>query len=125
MIKKYISGLVEKQKTVRVRKTRSDKKESVRVWVNEFQYRKILKNSKLNKMTITAYCSALVSNELEDYYERRFEEFPYRVEDHIVHIKLNQMDYEAICELSAVFGYPYKRKTVHRVLMNALRTEGV
>lgn len=121
---KFINGIVEKQKSVKVRATRSDKKKSVRVWVNEWTYRKILKNSKLNNLTITAYCSSIVSNELEDNHFR-YDEFDYGVEDHIVHIKLTQQDYEKICDLSSHFMYPSIRQTVHRVLLNGLKTEGV
>lgn len=120
-----INSIIDRQKTVKVRKTRSDKKKSVRVWVNPLMYRKILKNSKLNNMTITAYCSAIVANELREREDFEFEKFMYQVEDHIVHIKLAQSDYEIICSLSAEWMITSIRETVHRVLLNGLLTEGI
>lgn len=119
----YINSIVEKQKHIKARATRSDRKKSVRVWVDEWTYRKILHNSKLNFLSITAYCSAVVSNELE-HNQFNYDEFDYGVEEHVVHIRLRQQDYERICELSSYFVYPSLRQTVHRVLLNGLKIEG-
>lgn len=119
----FISSFVEKQQTIKVRKVRKDKKKDVRVWVSDFQYRKILRNSKLNNLSITAYCSTIVSRQLA--MSKDHEDFPHQVEDQFVHVKLNQEDYEEICNLSAMYKIPHTRVVVHRVLMNALRNEGI
>lgn len=119
----YINSFLQKQNKIKIRKTRSDKKKSVRVYVDRFQYQKVLKNSKLNDQTITAYVSDLVSRELDE--NKDFEEVNYQVEDHIVHVKLTQDDYEHICNLSASWLYPSIRQTTHRVLINALKKVGV
>lgn len=120
-----INSIVDKQKTVKVRKVRSDKKKSVRVWLDAYTYRKVLKNSKLNNMTITSFCSNVVSYQLQERESFQFDPVEYGVDEHQVHIKLTQSDYEKICELSGEWFYPSIRQTVHRVLKNGLKVEGL
>jgi hypothetical protein len=118
-----INSIVDKQKTVKARKVRSDKKKSVRVWMDAYTYRKVLKNSKLNNMTITSFCSEIVSYQLQERESFQFDPVDYGVDEHVVHIKLSQSDYEKICEFSAEWLYPSIRQTVHRVLKNGLKME--
>lgn len=118
-----ISSFNDRNKTVKVRKTRSDKKKCVRVWLDEYTYRKVLKNSKLQNMTITHFCSSILSYQLKE--REHYDEVEYGVNDHIAQIKISQTDYEKICELSALWMYPSIRQTVHRVLMQGLKVEGL
>jgi hypothetical protein len=118
-----INSIVDKQKTVKVRKVRSDKKKSVRVWMDAYTYRKVLKNSKLNNMTITSFCSGIVSYQLQERESFQFDPVEYGVDEFQIHIKLSQPDYEKICEFSAEWLYPSIRQTVHRVLKNGLKME--
>jgi len=120
-----INSIVDKQKTVKVRKVRSDKKKSARVWMDAYTYRKILKNSKLNNMTITSFCSEIVSYQLQEREYFQFDPVDYGVDEHVIHIKLSQTDYEKICELSGEWLYSSIRQTVHRVLKNGLKVEGL
>ncbi|MGG3800851.1 hypothetical protein [Metabacillus fastidiosus] len=121
----YFNSIVEKQDKVVSRKPRADKKKSVRVWLDDIAYMKILRNSKENELSMTAYCSELVSIELKANSGFQFHEFDYQVEDRVVHIRLTKEDYKEICSLSSLWLYPSIRQTVHRVLMNSLRTEGI
>jgi len=120
-----INSIVDKQKTVKVRKVRSDKKKSVRVWMDAYTYRKVLKNSKLNNMTITSFCSGIVSYQLQERDSFQYDPVEYGVDEFQIHIKLLQSDYEKICELSGEWLYPSIRQTVHRVLKNGLKVEGL
>ncbi|MED4456199.1 hypothetical protein [Metabacillus fastidiosus] len=118
-----ISNMLDKQKTGRKRGVRSDKKKSVRVWVDDFTYSKILNNSKLHHLTITAYCSSIVSDQLKR--QESYDTVNYQVEERVVHIKVTQSDYQKICSLSGDWMYPSIRQTVHRVFLNGLKREGM
>ncbi|MDP9726959.1 hypothetical protein J2W44_006115 [Priestia aryabhattai] len=120
-----LNYIVENQKKPRVRSVRSDKKKSVRVWMDEYTYRRVLKNSKLNNMTITSFCSAIVSYQLQNREANEFDPVSYNTDLHVVHIKLTQSDYEKICSLSGEWMYTSIRQTVHRVLYQGLKVEGL
>lgn len=121
MAMNYLNSFLGKQKSKKVRKVRADAKISVRVYVSDFNYRKILKNSRLRGQTITAYVSDLISQELQ--HNDNYELIDAKVDDHCVHIKLTQSDHEVICNLIAKYKIPYTRHVTSMVLHSALAKE--
>ncbi|MED4534864.1 hypothetical protein [Metabacillus fastidiosus] len=126
-VKSFVNAFVEQQIEERKRKERADKKKDIRVWVDSSTYKKIVRKSKLEDQTITEYCSRIVSKEMSESLNDSlwFFEYDYQVEENIVHVKLGKEDYEKVCGFCADWGSRSIRETVHRILYNALETDGL
>lgn len=118
----YLNTFLEKQVKVRKRKTRSDKKHAVRVWMCDEDYKKTFVAAKKNKQTITQFCSDVVINELQ---KNTFSLIKYDVEFRQVNIKLPLESYEKLVDFAADFGCLSLRETTHRILHSGLRGAGV
>lgn len=68
--------------------------------------------------SLTAYCSALVENELVRY--REYRSIPYPIGGPLIHCKLGPDHYKMLQTLAVQWDLPY-RQTVHRLVANFLR----
>lgn len=120
-----LNSFLEKQVRTytRKRKTRSDKKITVHVWLDDEQYRKIFEVSKKNRKTMTQYCTDIVVHELQ--HTDVFSLIQHRVHYKQVNIRLTQEFYEQVVDLASSWGCIPIRHATNRILISGLRSAGV
>lgn len=105
------------------RKTRSDKKDDIKIYVSESTYYDLLRKSSALNISMTE----LVSNAFFVVFRRGYDYqmFKYVVTDYMVHVKLSEQDKQILSRLKGEWGITTMRQTATNVFNNILFIRGV
>lgn len=104
------------------KKTRSDKKKDIKIYVSENNYNYLFHKAKSLDISMTE----LVSNSFYVMFRRGYDyiQFQYEVTDYMVHVKLNNDDKEILNRYAAEWKMN-KRKAATNIFNNILYIRGV
>lgn len=105
------------------RKTRSDKKDDIKIYVLESTYYNLLRKSSSLNISMTK----LVSNAFYTHFRRGYDYqmFKYVITDYMVHVKLCEQDKQILNRLKGDWGIKTKRQAATNVFNNILFIRGV
>ncbi|MFF3024390.1 hypothetical protein ACFVRR_17325 [Gottfriedia sp. NPDC057948] len=104
------------------KKTRSDKKTDVKIYVSEANYNYLFKKASALNISMTE----LVSNAFYVMFRRGYDyqQFRYSVTDYMVHVKLSKQDNETLGRYAGEWMMN-KRKAATNIFNNILYIRGV
>lgn len=103
------------------RKTRSDKKQDVKIPVNEIQRQLIRSSAFQEGITTTQYMSKLITEHLRIDYISEIHAYEYKDTKKYIHAKLEQETHSKLVKLAIEWGVS-QRAAATRILCFALRT---
>lgn len=116
-INPMLNGSGRQLKPHKKHKVRADKKVDIRVPITDEDREFVLWNSRVNKESMTAFCTNLVRRQIQT--KREFNPHPYAQTDFIVHIKAEKELYEDIVDYSVQWSCSI-REAAHRILTDSL-----